>query len=146
MTFDFSTVRKQSIIFSRINKVLLKSWKTLRLAKQSSESSPDDCFALAYDSMLKTSLALMLSRGLRPKIQLGHHKTLVNFAQNVLKGFHQLTATYEKMRKTRNKIMYDDFSVSISQAENAVRIAEKYFWVVEDKIAQDNPQQKLWRP
>lgn len=146
MTFDFSSVRKQPIEFSRINKVLTKAWKTLQLSRESIKNSPDDCFALAYDSMLKTSLALMMSRGFRPKVQLGHHKTLVNFAQNILRNFGELTSTYERMRKTRNKIIYDDFSVSISQAENAVRIAEKYFQVVEDKIAKDNPQQKLWKP
>jgi len=146
MTFDFSSVRKQPIIFSRVNKVLAKSWKTLQLSKKSIENSPDDSFALAYDSMLKTSLALMMSRGFRPKVQLGHHKALVNFAQSILKDFVSLTLTYEKMRKTRNKIIYDDFSVNLSQAKNAVRIAEKYFQVVEDKIAQDNPQQKLWKP
>ena len=116
------------------------------MSKKSVESNPDDSFSLAYDSMLKTSLALMMSQGFRPKIQLGHHKTLVNFAQSTLSDFSSLTFAYEKMRKTRNKIIYDDFSVSLSHAENAVQIAEKYFQTVENKIARDNPQQKLWRP
>lgn len=96
--------------------------------------------------MLKISLALMLSHGFRPKMQLGHHKTLVNFSKYVLEDFERLTGTYDKMRKTRNKIIYDIINISESQAERATMTAEKYFQVVGGKITQENPQQKLWRP
>jgi len=146
MIFDFQTVKKQPVNFTQINKVLKSSFKTIKSSRMVKKISADNSFALAYESMLQTSLALMLSRGYRPKVQLGHHRTLVSFAMFILTDFQSLTDTYDKMRKTRNKIIYDILSVSDTEAERAILIAEKYFWVVEDKIAQDNPQQKLWRP
>ena len=120
--------------------------KTIKSANAVFKISFNDSFILAYESMLQTSLALMLSRGYRPKVQLGHHRTLVSFARFVLIDFVRLTDTYDKMRKTRNKIIYDILSVSEIEARRAITAAEKYFRVVADKIAEDNPQQKLWRP
>lgn len=146
MSFDFQSVRKQPVNFHQINKVLQKAWKSLELAKTSVKISADDSFVLAYESMLKTSLALMLSRGYRPKVQLGHHKTLIGFARYILKNFNQLANTYDKIRKKRNKIIYEIVNTSESETKYAITIAEKYFKIVEAKIAQDNPQQKLWKP
>ena len=88
----------------------------------------------------------MLAKGYRPKVQLGHHKTLVEFAKYVLKGFSQLTRTYDQIRKKRNKIIYDIMSVSESEASQATSVADKYFKIVEERITSDNPQQKLWKP
>jgi len=50
------------------------------------------------------------------------------------------------MRKKRNKLIYDIDSVGKTEAQEAVRIANKYFEIVEEKIQADNPQQKLWKP
>jgi len=146
MSFDFTSVKKQSADFRSVNKVLEKAWKSMQLAKSTTQTNPDDSFVLAYEAMLKTTLALMLSKGYRPKIQLGHHKTLVSFAKYILKGFEQLTETYDRIRKKRNKIIYDITEVSVSEAERTFAVAEKYFKIVEDRINTDNPQQKLWRP
>jgi len=89
----------------------------------------------------------MLSRGFRPKVQLVHQKTLVNYAKYVLKDrFSKITATYDRMRQKRNKLLYDVASVSETEAKQSAIVAEKYFRIVEQKIASDNPQQKLWKP
>jgi uncharacterized protein (UPF0332 family) len=146
MSFDFSSVKKQPIDFNQINKVLQKAYSTIKSAEKIEKTNNEASFTLSYEAMLKTTLALMLSRGYRPKVQLGHHKTLISFSRYILKDFKQLTETYDKIRKRRNKIIYDIVEVSSGEAEGAFRIAEKYFKVVEDKIATDNPQQKLWRP
>jgi uncharacterized protein (UPF0332 family) len=147
MDFDFSYVKKQPVNFGQINKILQKAYKTIQSAKTTLKTDPEACFTLAYESMLKTTLALMLSRGFRPKIQLGHHKTLVNYAKYVLKDrFSKITATYDRMRQKRNKLLYDVASVSETEAKQSAIVAEKYFRIVEQKIASDNPQQKLWKP
>jgi len=147
MDFDFSYVKKQPVNFGQINKILQKAYKTIQSAKTTLKTDPETCFTLAYESMLKTTLALMLSRGFRPKIQLGHHKTLVNYAKYVLKDrFSKITATYDRMRQKRNKLLYDVASVSETEAKQSAIVAEKYFRIVEQKIASDNPQQKLWKP
>lgn len=147
VTFDKNTVKKQAVNFKQINQTLEKAYKSIKSAKATLKINPEDSFTLAYESMLKTTLALMLSHGFRPRVQLGHHKTLVEFAKLVLKGkFSQLADTYDRMRKKRNKLLYDVASVGQTEASQAVAIAEKYFVVVENKISEDNPQQKLWRP
>lgn len=147
MTFDKSAVKKQSINFKQINLTLGKAYKSIESAKATLKINPEDSFTLSHESMLKTTLALMLSCGYRPRIQLGHHKTLVEFAKFILKGnFNAIADTYDRMRKKRNKLVYDVTSVSQTEAEQAIKIAKKYFIIVEDKILLDNPQQKLWRP
>lgn len=147
MNFDYSYVRRQPVNFKQINKILQKASKTIEAAKGTLSVSHEDSFTLSYESMLKITLALMLSRGYRPKVQLGHHKTLVNFARLVLKnGFSKITATYEMMRKKRNKLIYDISSVSESEAQESLKVAEKYFQIVQTKISSDNPQQELWKP
>lgn len=145
MNFDFSSVHKQKPDFTQINTILQKSYQTIKSAELTLESDQEASFTLSYESMLKTSLALMLSRGYRPRVQLGHHKTLVLYAKYVLKQFGSITATYDRMRQKRNKLIYDVASVGKTEAKQALAIAKKYFDIVEDKIAEDNPQQKLWR-
>jgi len=147
MSFDYSFVNKQPVNFLQINKVLEKAYKSIKSAEATIKVEPESCFTLAYESMLKTSLALMLSRGYRPKMQLGHHKTLVSFAQIVLGNkFSGITSTYDKMRRKRNKLIYDIASVSTTEAKESLKIAEKYFVIVEKKIAEENPQKNLWTP
>ncbi len=147
MTFDKGSVKNQNVNFTQINRTLEKAYGSIRSAEIIIKLTPEDSFVLAYESMLKTSLALMLSKGYRPKTQLGHHKTLVEFAKVILGNrFSSLTATYDRMRKKRNKIIYDIGSVSQTEGKEAIAIADKYFKVVEGKILSDNPQQKLWKP
>lgn len=145
MSFDYSLAKKQKIDFRQINKILEKSYQTFQSAEVILESDSEASFTLSYESMLKISLALMLSKGYRPRVQLGHHKTLVSFAKEILKEFSSITATYDRMRQKRNKLIYDIASVSKTEAKQALEIAKKYFDIVEDKIAEDNPQQRLWR-
>ena len=147
MIFDPLSVKKQPVNFKQINQILQKAHKSILSATATLKINPEDCFTLAYESMLKTTLALILSHGFRPKVQLGHHKTLVEFAKHILKGnFDAIADTYDRMRKKRNKLVYDVASVSQTEAEQAVKIAKRYFKIVEEKISSDNPQQKLWKP
>lgn len=145
MSFDFSLVHKQTIDFKQINIILSKSYQSIKSAELTLDSDCEASFTLSYESMLKTSLALMLSRGYRPRVQLGHHKTLVLYAKYVLRQFSSIIATYDRMRQKRNKLIYDIASVGKTEAKQALLIAKRYFDIVEDKIAKDNPQQKLWK-
>lgn len=144
MSFDFSLVHKQKSDFTQINTILQKSYQTIKSAELTLESDQDASFTLSYESMLKTSLALMLSRGYRPRVQLGHHKTLVLYAKHVLNQFESITAIYDRMRQKRNKLIYDVASVGKTEAKQALVIAKEYFDIVEARIAEDNPQQKLY--
>jgi hypothetical protein len=53
--------------------------------------------------MLKASLALMLSHGQRPRVQLGHHIAIIEFAQKHLDPTLAPTfALFDRMRRKRN--------------------------------------------
>lgn len=143
--FDFSTVRKQIKDFSQIEKIIAKAEQSLNSARNLFKSDKEASFTLAYESMLKTSLGLMLSYGYRPRISLGHHKTLVEFARYVLdKKFAPLISTYNRMRSKRNKLIYEISFISETETLEALKIADDYIKIVKQKISRENPQAKLF--
>ncbi|MHB8858654.1 MAG: hypothetical protein ACYC6Z_04105 [Thermoleophilia bacterium] len=144
MKFDFTSVKKQEVNFRQIEMILGKAEKSLTSSKKISRQDPESAFTLAYESMLKASMAMMFSRGYRPRVQLGHHKTLVNFSKYVLGDtFAGMTATYDKMRGKRNRVVYDVGAVSEDELSEALSMAEKYLSVVKQRIEEENPQMKL---
>lgn len=146
MTLDSKALIKHKVNFKQINLYLKKANGFLSAAKANIEINGDVAFTTAYDSMLTITQALMLSHGYRPRKQMGHHQTLVEFSKQVLgPKFHLLTSTYSRMRRKRNNVIYEAESVAITEAKEAVKYAEKYYIAVENKIASDNPQQKLWK-
>ncbi len=145
MIFDPKVLVDQKVDFVQINKILKKAFVGIKSAKQIEE--PDARFELAYGAMLKTAQALLRSYGKRTNAERGHHRVLVEFARKKLgQKFSKITSTYNQMRKKRNKLEYDIDSVTVSEAESAIKVAEMFFSAVEDKISDDNPQQKLWKP
>jgi hypothetical protein len=55
-------------------------------ARKNLAIDPETAYQIAYEAMIKASLALMLSHGQRPRKQLGHHIAIVEFAQRRLPG------------------------------------------------------------
>lgn len=142
--FDFSSVKKQAIDYCQIALILSKAENSLSSSRKVQKHDPESAFTLAYESMLKASMALMFSRGFRPRVQLGHHKTLVNFSKYVLGDeFSGMTATYDQMRSKRNRVVYDVGAVSEAEVKVALNMAKKYLSVVKRKIEEENPQKKL---
>lgn len=125
--------------------MLRKSGETLSSARALGKGgNPDDIFTLAYEAMLKASLALMRASGFRPRTQLGHHRTLVTFATEVLGNrFSSLTATYERMRKKRNQLIYNVTTVTRTEADAAAEVAARYLEAVKRHIKEKHPQQSL---
>lgn len=81
--------------------------------------------------MLKASLALMLSHGQRPRVQLGHHVAILEFAQKHLD--HKVAPTFallDRMRRKRNVAFYDIAIISEVEAEDAVKAVEEYLKVI----------------
>lgn len=81
--------------------------------------------------MLKGSLALMLSHGQRPRVQLGHHIAIIEFAQRRLDpSLAPSFALFDRMRRKRNDAFYDLALISDVEAEEAVKAAEQYLHIV----------------
>lgn len=67
---------------------------------------------IAYEAMIKGSLALMLSHGQRPHKQFGHHIANIEFAQKNLPGCPAGTfALFDHMRRKRNDAFYDSVNL-----------------------------------
>ncbi len=89
--------------------------------------------------MLKGSLALMLSHGQRPRVQLGHHIAIIEFAQKHLDP--SLAATFallDRIRRKRNDAFYDLALISDTEAAEAVA-AEEYLKLIAADIAKRLP-------
>jgi len=144
-SFDFQSIREQKKDISQIRKTFAKAIQSQKSANKLLASDSEGSFTLAYEAMLKASLALMFSRGFRPRVKLGHHKTLINFSSYVLgEDFSKIMATYDRMRDKRNKIIYDTNVVSGTEAKHAVEFSIKYLKAVANKIAEENPQLRLF--
>jgi uncharacterized protein (UPF0332 family) len=95
----------------------------------------ETAYQTAYQSMLKASLALMLSHGQRPRVQLGHHVAIIEFAQKHLDpGLVATFALFDRMRRKRNEAFYDIALIGEEEAEDAVSAAEAYLKVVSADI------------
>jgi uncharacterized protein (UPF0332 family) len=93
-------------------------------------------YQIAYEAMLKGSLALMLSRGTRPRVQLGHHRAIIEFAKRHLDPKHAPTfELFDRMRRKRNDAFYDIAFISTTEAAEAVTTAEDYLRLVASEIA-----------
>ena len=77
--------------------------------------------------MLKASLSLMLGHGQRPRVQLGHHIAIIEFAQKHLDpSLAPIFALFDRMRRKRNTAFYDIALISDTEAREAVATAEGY--------------------
>jgi uncharacterized protein (UPF0332 family) len=96
----------------------------------------ETAYQTAYQAMLKASLALMLSHGQRPRVQLGHHVAIIEFAQKHLDpGLAATFALFDRMRRKRNDAFYDIALISDVEAKDAVKVAEEYLKIVHADIA-----------
>lgn len=104
-------------------------------ARRNLQIDEETAYQTAYQAMLKASLALMLSHGQRPRVQLGHHVAIIEFAQKHLQpGLAATFALFDRMRRKRNDAFYDVAIISDVEAEDAVRAAEEYLKVVSTDI------------
>lgn len=104
-------------------------------ARRNLDIDEETAYQTAYQAMLKASLALMLSHGQRPRVQLGHHVAIIEFAQKHLGPRLAATfALFDRMRRKRNDAFYDVAIISDVEAEDAVRAAEEYLKAVSADI------------
>jgi len=77
----------------------------------------------------------MLSHGQRPRVQLGHHAAIIEFARKHLDSeLASLIELFDRMRRKRNIAFYDIAIISEVEAEDSVRAAEDYLKAVRADI------------
>ena len=106
--------------------------RDIEFAKKIQKENLDWTFAIAYNSMLQASRALMFFYGYRPSGE-KQHISVVRFAETILGDeFKKAIATFDRLRRKRHTIVYDIAgSISEYEAEFAVKSAEKFIRKIE---------------
>jgi uncharacterized protein (UPF0332 family) len=123
--------KPQKVDPKQVRQFLADAHRKAAAARKNLEIDEETAYQTAYQAMLKASLALMLSHGQRPRMQLGHHIAIIEFAQKHLDL--KLAGTFDlfdRMRRKRNDAFYDIALISDVEAEDAVRAVEEYLRVV----------------
>jgi len=123
-----------------VKQFLADAEKKAVAARKNLEIDEETAYQTAYQAVLKASLALMLSHGERPRVQLGHHVAILEFAQKHLDPALAPTFDlFDRMRRKRNDAFYDIAIIGEVEAEEAVRAAETYLPTVAADIRKRIP-------
>jgi len=123
--------RPQSVNAKQVQQFLADAKKRTRTARKNLAIDTETAFQIAYEAMIKGSLALMLSHGQRPRKQLGHHIAIIEFGQKHLPDAEAgMFSLFDRMRRKRNDAFYDIAIVSETEAKEAVATAEQYLQLV----------------
>ncbi len=109
---------------------------SLRLAKRDLEAARrnfqakdyDWCLAIAYNVMLQSGKALMLSKGYRATGQYGH-VAVIEFTHEVFgkELTDRMIDIFNGLRKKRHRVVYDEIgTVSEDEAKRAINWAEEF--------------------
>lgn len=129
------TTKPQPVQPHQVEQFLADAVKKAATARKNLAIDTEAAYQIAYQAMLKGSLALMLSHGQRPRVQLGHQVAIIEFAQKHLDpGLGATFALFDRMRRKRNDAFYDVAIIDAVEGEDAVKAAEQYLKVVEADI------------
>lgn len=122
-----AATKAQKIDPEQVRQFLADADKKADAARKNLGIDAETAYQIAYEAMLKGSLALMLGHGQRPRVQLGHHIAIIEFAQKHLDPSLAPTfILFDRMRRKRNNAFYDIALISDTDAAEAVGIAESY--------------------
>jgi uncharacterized protein (UPF0332 family) len=127
-----TTTKPQKIDPKQVRQFLSDAARKAAAARKNLAIDEETAYQAAYQAILKASLALMLSHGQRPRVQLGHHAAIIEFAQKHLDpGLSPLFALFDRMRRKRNEAFYDIAVIGDEEAEDAVAAAERFVQLVD---------------
>ncbi|MEO7116155.1 MAG: hypothetical protein ABIZ18_09860 [Caldimonas sp.] len=130
------TTRPQPVNRKQVEQFLLSAQNKATAARKNLAIDAEAAYQIAYEAMLKGSLALMLSHGSRPRVQLGHHRAIIEFAQQHLDPHLASTfALFDRIRRKRNDAFYDIALITDLEAIEAVEAADKYLKLISVTIA-----------
>jgi hypothetical protein len=110
-----SKTKLQRINAQQVKQFLAGAQKRAAAGRKNLTIDAETSHAIAYEAMIKGSLALMLSHGQRPRKQLGHHIAIIEFAQQHLAGCPTITfILFDRMRRKRNDAFYDVTIISLN--------------------------------
>jgi uncharacterized protein (UPF0332 family) len=124
-----------------INNLIKRTHDDLKTAMRNLPDDPECAYNYAYNAMMRSGLALMLSYGFRPEIK-DKHLTIVKFTSSILgEKFNRVMNDYDFMRRKRHHFIYEpDIPCSMHEAENAISTAKSFVTAINDLIKKQNPQ------
>src|SRR5580658_9813381 len=132
--------KPQKIDPRQVRQFLADAGKKAIAARKNLAIDEETAYQTAYQAMLKVSLALMLSHGQRPRVQLGHHVAIIEFSQKHLDpAYAALFPLFDRMRRKRNEAFYDIAVIGDEEAEDAVIAVEKYVQIISADIQKRFP-------
>ena len=136
-----SLIKRCPVDSKAISSLIKRAHIDLDTARRNLKDDEECAFNYAYNSMLRSGLALMFSDGFRPEIR-DKHLTIVRYVGIVLGDeYKRIINDYDFMRKKRNRFIYEpDIPCSISEAQDAIKTAEEFVDKIEtllkEKISQ----------
>jgi len=124
--------------------LIKRAHKDIKTAQRNLSEDEDCAYSYAYNSMLRSGLALMFSEGFRPEVK-DKHLTVVKFAAAALGQKHKsLINDYDFMRRKRHRLVYEpDIPCSKEEARKAISTAKEFVDGVHALLRKKNPQLEL---
>ncbi len=137
--------KQQNTNFPSIINFFNGATKKFYKAKKILTLDEETAYQMFYEAMLKASLALMLSYGLRPRSLPGHHQNIIGFCGKKLgQEFKDIVNSFDKMRRKRNQAIYQPIAIiTETEAKNSLKTAEEYLLVIKEHLNDNNPQLNL---
>jgi uncharacterized protein (UPF0332 family) len=127
--------KPQRIDPQQVKQFFADAQKRAATARKNLVIDAETAYEIAYEAMIKGSVALMLSHGQRPRKQLGHHIAIIEFARKNLRECPATTfVLFDRMRRKRNDAFYDVAIISNTEAREAVVTSEQFLGVVEADV------------
>jgi uncharacterized protein (UPF0332 family) len=97
----------------------------------------DWAFSIAYNAMLQAGRAVMFHSGYRPKGEYKHVSVVLFIEQKHHSRFKDMIFMFNKIRKKRHTAVYEQVNlISREEAENALKVAEKFFEKIVEMLAE----------
>lgn len=127
-----------------VSNLLKRAHKDIETAKRNLSEDPDCAYTFAYNSMLRSGLALMAAEGFRPDIK-DKHLTVVRIAGSILgEKSKRIINDYDFVRRKRHRLIYEpDIPCSREEARSAIKTAKEFMDAICEQIREKNPQLEL---
>jgi uncharacterized protein (UPF0332 family) len=138
-------LKKEKIGIDQIRALLMSAAKNIIASEKNLAIDEEACYTLAYNAMLKTARALVFLQNYRPSDG-RQHMTTIEVAGKILGNeFRDLMNMFNMMRKKRNQFTYDPMlPLSLTEAKNALKTANKFHNKVRNFLADKYPQLNLF--
>jgi uncharacterized protein (UPF0332 family) len=121
--------------------LIKRARRDIQTAKRNLLEDEDCAYSYAYNSMLRSGLALMMAEGFRPIVK-DKHLTVVKFSSAILgTQFNRLLNDYDFMRRKRHRLVYEpDIPCSKEEAMHAIHTATELVDAISVLLKKKNPQ------